>query len=368
MVLNGIDVASWQGDIQVQNMQLDFVISKATGGKGYVNPYCDKVVQRTLKAGKLMGFYHYAHEKGLEGTAIQEAEFFVKNTKDYFGKGIPVLDWESSNKGDVQWALDFLNHVYKLTGVRPLFYTYTSVLNSYDFSPIAKANYGLWIANYGTDARIDGFKQPSPPYSRGGFVTVMYQYSSNTWLPGFNGRLDANVFFGDKNTWAAYAKGEKVEKPAEEKPAETDNSKPTGTTSGRTLEQMATDVISGKFGDGATRNKLLGQYAESVQAIVNHRLGVFTASQAQNVLVAQVKANKLGTGDERKRLLGTYYSMVQTLVNKSLGATTVKTYTVKSGDTLSGIAKKLGVSQSTLASKNNISNPNKIYAGQVLKY
>ena len=43
------------------------------------------------------------------------------------------------------------------------------------------------------------------------------------------------------------------------------------------------------------------------------------------------------------------------------------TYTVKAGDTLSDIAKTTGVSQATLASLNNITNPNLIAVGQVLK-
>lgn len=44
------------------------------------------------------------------------------------------------------------------------------------------------------------------------------------------------------------------------------------------------------------------------------------------------------------------------------------TYTVKSGDTLSGIAVKLGVSQKHLENKNNIKNPDLIQVGQKLKY
>lgn len=40
------------------------------------------------------------------------------------------------------------------------------------------------------------------------------------------------------------------------------------------------------------------------------------------------------------------------------------TYTVKKGDTLSGIAKKYGTTYQTLAKKNNIKNPNLIYVGQ----
>lgn len=43
------------------------------------------------------------------------------------------------------------------------------------------------------------------------------------------------------------------------------------------------------------------------------------------------------------------------------------TYKVKSGDTLSGIAAKFGTTAKNLQSLNGISNPNKIYAGQVLK-
>ena len=44
---------------------------------------------------------------------------------------------------------------------------------------------------------------------------------------------------------------------------------------------------------------------------------------------------------------------------------TTKTYTVKSGDTLSGIAKKYGTTVKKLQALNpSISNPNKIYVGQ----
>jgi LysM repeat protein len=44
-----------------------------------------------------------------------------------------------------------------------------------------------------------------------------------------------------------------------------------------------------------------------------------------------------------------------------------QTYTVKSGDTLSKIAKQFGVTVDALVKANNIANPNLIKLGQVLK-
>ena len=52
---------------------------------------------------------------------------------------------------------------------------------------------------------------------------------------------------------------------------------------------------------------------------------------------------------------------------KGSNENTNKTYTVQSGDTLSGIAAKFGTTYQSLASINGIADPNTIYVGQVLK-
>ncbi|MDT2669161.1 GH25 family lysozyme [Enterococcus dongliensis] len=252
MVLNGIDIASWQSGINVgaNGVAADFVIIKATGGTGYVNPDCDRAFQQAIKSGKKVAVYHYAHELGFQGTAQQEAEFFLKNVQGYIGKAILVLDWESDNKGDVAWAKAWLDHVQSKTGVKPLFYTYTAVLNSYNFSSIANADYGLWVANYGSDSP-QGYSQPNPPASPYWKSTAMYQYTSNGRLNGWNGRLDLNVFYGDKKTWDAYAgikssgSTQKLSTPAPSKPnpAPTPQGKKNGIAIDNVSKDQATKIV-----------------------------------------------------------------------------------------------------------------------------
>lgn len=88
--------------------------------------------------------------------------------------------------------------------------------------------------------------------------------------------------------------------------------------------------------------------------------------------IAQEVINGLwGNGNDRKNRLasaGYNYNEIQSKVNELLGNTnSVVTYTVKAGDTLSGIASKYGTTYQVLASYNGISNPNVIRVGQVIK-
>lgn len=89
----------------------------------------------------------------------------------------------------------------------------------------------------------------------------------------------------------------------------------------------------------------------------------------------EVIAGKWGKGqDRRNRLSAAGYDpdAVQAKVNAKLGVTasTARCYVVKPGDTLSGIAKKVGWggNWAGLANKNGIKNPNVIYAGQKIYY
>lgn len=85
----------------------------------------------------------------------------------------------------------------------------------------------------------------------------------------------------------------------------------------------------------------------------------------------EVIAGKWGNDTDRKNRLikaGYDYYKIQAIVNQKLGITqTIKYYTVKSGDTLSYIAKLYHTTVDKLCKWNSIKNPNLIYAGDKLR-
>ncbi|MGO3899247.1 MAG: GH25 family lysozyme, partial [Lactiplantibacillus argentoratensis] len=137
--------------------------------------------------------------------------------KPYIGKAMPVLDFENTagstiqNQAGVGLAKQWLDYVYQQTGVRPVLYTGISCENSLDWSSVVKANYGLWIAQYNNYNVVNGY-QPRDLYGslKHWKTAVMFQYTSTGRLPGWNGNLDFDVFYGDKSAWDKYAKATKM--------------------------------------------------------------------------------------------------------------------------------------------------------------
>lgn len=95
-----------------------------------------------------------------------------------------------------------------------------------------------------------------------------------------------------------------------------------------------------------------------------------TANKTVDELAQEVLDGIWKDNPERKQRLiatGYDYDAVQAKVNEICKAAAQKVYTVKRGDTLSGIAKLYGTSVNALVRLNGISNPNKIYVGQVIR-
>lgn len=315
MTMNGIDISNWQAGINLSNIAFDFLIARATEGIGCVDKYCDGYIQQAIKLGKPFGFYHFARPTN---DPIREAEFFYNNCRGYFGKGIPILDWESGNTSNVAWAKRWLDRVYQLSGVKPVIYMSESVVNANNWSAVAAADYGLWVAKYrdnNPDYNYNMANAGSRPHVKWWKFYCMWQWTSSGRLNGYNGNLDCDVFYGDRSTWDAYVgKSTSATKP-QPKPVT------------KTVDQLAEEVITGQWGNGSDRKKRL------------------TAA-------------------------GYDYNAVQQMVNRKMAAKKQAAhvyYVVKRGDTLSAIASKYGTTYQRLAQINGIANPNRIYVGQKIR-
>lgn len=205
-MLKGIDISHWQKGIDLSKIKCDFVIAKATEGVNFLDPCFHLFIKQAESLGKCLGFYHFARPEKYDARA--EAQFFYRNTMQYFGRGIPVLDWESSGKANVAWAKEWLDEVYALSGVKAMIYMSEAVVKQYNWSKVANADYGLWVAKY-RDMNIDrnydmsnAGKEPQVKYWK---FYAMWQWTSRGRLNGYNADLDLDAFYGDRVTWSKYA-------------------------------------------------------------------------------------------------------------------------------------------------------------------
>lgn len=319
MELKGIDISKWQQGIDLNKIDFDFVIIKATEGKTYVDKYCDQFFQTALAMNKKIGVYHFANNS--DNTAQEEADWFINNTKGYIGKAIPVLDWEDNVTDNIPWALEWLQRVEKAYGCKPMIYMSESVVNKYDWSSVANAGYGLWVAkyrDYTADYNYDMSNAGNKPNVKWWNFYAIWQWTSSGRLNGWNGNLDCDVFYGDAAAWDKYV----------------------GNNSGTNIPSTSTPTPQ------PTR-------------------------LSNEEIAKKVKAGEYGDYPERKERLeaeGYDYETIQKIVNQSyISNPDYQTYTVKSGDTLSGIAAKYGTTYQEIAEDNGISNPNVIHPGQILK-
>lgn len=200
-MLSFIDISNHQGragmDLSKVLPSVGGVVCKATEGIGFVDAYCDRFVQTCIRAGKLWGFYHF----GGHNSATSEADFFIRNCLNYFGHGIPILDWE--NGQSVAWVNKFVKHVHDQTGIWPWIYANPWRFELGDVEP----NCGRWAAHYFSD-NIRTFAQ-AEAHERPNVNGLMcaWQFTSSGRLNGYSGNLDLNLFFGDGDAWHRYAAG-----------------------------------------------------------------------------------------------------------------------------------------------------------------
>ena len=319
--MNGIDISSWQTGIDLTAVPADFVIIKATEGTGYINPDCDRAYQQAKQAGKLRGVYHYANG----GNATAEADYFLANIEGYIKDAILCLDWESQNNalcgtgGPARtWISNWCKRIVEKTGVKPLIYASASLYN--EVSGIG--DYGLWIAQYADNSET-GYQDT--PWNEGAYDCAIRQYSSHGRLSGWNGNLDLNKAYMDVAAWGKYANpaGGSTAPATPSKPAT-----PAPQPSTVTYTVQPGDTLSGI----AAAYDTTYQHLADINGIANPNL--------------------------------IYPGQVLTISGGGASAPQQTVYTVKSGDTLSGIAAAYDTTYQRLAAVNGISNPNLIYPGQ----
>lgn len=209
--MQGVDISNWQCNIDTYNLNADFVIAGTTWGVGGFNNTClvngvntdaNRQLSQAKASGKSIGVYHYAQGNN----ATSEADFFVDNVAGYVGDAVLVLDWEAQDNrawGNGNWVAQWVDRVYDRTRVWPIIYVQASAIGQIPQSVWDKC--GLWVAQYASNAAT-GYQ--SRPWLYGAYGEAMRQYTSNGVVNGYGGRLDLNVFRGDRAAWNAYTKGD----------------------------------------------------------------------------------------------------------------------------------------------------------------
>lgn len=328
----GVDWSKYQGNAGKWGYARDdFSISQIGGyynGSFVPQTTYGTQVANTIALNKRAHTYIYAQFSGAV-QADQMLDFYLPKVQTPKGS-IVALDVESGNPdlASVEHALQRVQDA----GYTAVLYGYKSFLvnhlGSAGLQEIA-SQYPLWLAEY-PNYQVT----PEPNYNYfPSFINVqMLQFTSTYVADGLDGNVD---FTGI--TENGY-KGGNAQKP---------KTSTLATTTGKQLHQ---DTHNYTVKSGDTLSAIASRYGMTVNALVTLN-GIRNANLIYPGQVLRVADSGQGS----------------TVSQKATTTTTTGSYTVRYGDTLSAIAGRYGTSTSTLASINGISNPNWIYPGQVLK-
>lgn len=202
--LFGIDVSSNQPKRIVRDVYNDFAIVKLTGNPhgyawNYVNPYAkQQVADARAKHGRF-AVYHFTY--GIDPKI--EADFFISQVKKLgcLGDAMLVIDYEAQalNNGRL-WVKSLADRVYELAGYKPVIYASGSVVIS---QQLFSLGYPIWCANYSKGYQaISGYNTAGCSIYQGCEKSVLWQFTSQGHLAGYDGPLDLDEFFG--KSWENY--------------------------------------------------------------------------------------------------------------------------------------------------------------------
>ena len=298
---------------QAKSAGIDAIVLRATAGEGYTDARFAIAAQRVRESGLRLGFYHYLiAESGEE--ARTQARFFASAIAGYEYALRPAMLFETLNglsfDSANRIATAFLSDVESATGVAPAIYTDAESANLLWNRALAE-RFPLWVIDEsGGDAPMAG----DSPWK--GWVGWQYRRSLDPFCK--SGGAPVSRFTAGMLTRQIV-------------PPEGAEDEPAG---GKLI------CITVALGD--TLSGIARLFNTSVDEIVR--------------LNRIANPNRIYPG---QRL---YLRVADAVPYPCCDA-----YTVRRGDTLSGIAGRFGVDARRLASINEIANPNLILPGQILK-
>lgn len=191
----GIDVSSWQGNIDFQEVKdagVEFVFLRVGSTKGEGEYFVDKQFINNVKGfnevGIPVGIYYYSYADSKK-RAIQDAKWVLEQIEEYDVDLPIVYDWENwsiYNEFEQSFystsmnAKAFLDTVKK-AGYQGMLYSSKSYLERVWFD----IDYPIWLAHYTSETSYEG------PYD-------YWQLCSNGKVPGISGTVDINVYYKTK--------------------------------------------------------------------------------------------------------------------------------------------------------------------------
>ena len=340
----GVDWSRYQGANGVFGYSHDkFAICQIGGVNGggiYGQTTYETQVASAIAQGKRAHTYIWYQVGGNASLGEQVLNTFLPQVQTPKGS-IVALDYESGASADKQANTNAILHgmrMIKAAGYTPMYYSgkpYT-VANVYVDQIIREFPNSLWMAAY-PDYNVT----PTPNYnvfpSMDG--VAIYQFTSTYIAGGLDGNIDLTGI-----TDNGYTKNNnpKTETPSINQGQQADNTPKSDIAVG--------NQVKVKFGAGSWAT------GEAIPSWVKGR----------TYNVAQVSGNRVLLAGINSWINKSDVEIIS-VSSAPIQAPATNTYTVRSGDTLSSIASKFGTSYQALASLNGISNPNLIYAGQVLR-
>lgn len=380
MAYKGVDISSWQGDIDIKALapQVDFFIFRGYAGSSKDNKV-DRNVNLAIESNKPYGLYIYSYALNT-AQAKEEAQRMVTLANSYSIKpNFLVIDMEDADGYKRKYGMPsnqtlrdictVEGETFEQAGYYAMVYASSSWFNN-QLSGLTR--FDKWVAHWPTSGGKQKGNATSPDGENANNCGI-WQFTSEGTLDGYNGRLDMNYGYKDFIVKGYEGGSTPIPQP---KPAPT-----------KSNEEIAEEVKAGLWGNGEDRKNRLeaaGYDYNIIQGIVNasynqpkDTITYYTVKKGDTLSgigskygVAWKDIAKLNNIAGPKYII--YTGQVLKIPVKGSGSSqpstpVYKTYTVKSGDTLSGIASKFGTTYQKIAELNGISNPNLIYPGQVLK-